>query len=283
MRSRLFPVGLIPLLAACGAQPAIPPGNARGPVSMGPVEATTEGTCPGERAGSELRVPAGEFRRGREGNTPAHVPAFCIDRTEVTVAAYRACVSAGACTADHLTESTCNDPFGACFVHRETCNWDKPGREDHPINCVSWNQARRYCLWAGKRLPTNLEWEKAARGTDGRIHPWGGATPTCDLAVWANGCGRYSTWPVGSKPRGASPYGALDMAGNVGEWTEEETGVALAQRGGSFQDILAFFLQADILGFYVPGGPDQKGDTTGFRCARDPASAGTGTGPKRTN
>ena len=117
---------------------------------------------------------------------------FYIDRTEVTLAAYRACVEAGACTDHHLEGyEPANEPmpdvngkprlaFSRELTPSPRCNWGKPGREEHPINCVSWYYARDYCTWAGKRLPTEAEWEKAARGVDGRIYPWGDNPGSCD-------------------------------------------------------------------------------------------------------
>ena len=181
-----------------------------------------------------LRVPSGTFTMGSppgEGDPdehPAHsvtLAGFCMQRTEVTVADYEACVSSGACT------STGTDP---------TCNANKAGRARHPINCVDWNQATAYCAHVGARLPTEPEWEYAARGPDARKYPWGNSKPTVHLL---NACGdecvRYAsrvhhevkhamypgddgfeeTAPVGSFPFGASPFGILDMAGNVYEWT----------------------------------------------------------------
>jgi formylglycine-generating enzyme required for sulfatase activity len=141
---------------------------------------------------------------------PVTVPAFYIDRTEVTVAAYGKCEAAGEC--------------GTPSTYSSSCNWGVSGKEQHPVNCVSWNEADTYCKWTGKRLCTEAEWEKAARGTDGRKYPWGNDTATCDYAVMyasGYGCGEASTWEVGKKPKGASPYGLLDMSGNVGEWVED--------------------------------------------------------------
>ncbi len=106
----------------------------------------------------------------------------------------------------------------------EFCNLGVSGKTQHPINCINWAMASSYCAYAGKRLCTEAEWEKAARGTDGRKYPWGNADATCDYAVMTLmdlGCGTGSTIAVGSKPSGASPYGALDMAGNVYEWVSD--------------------------------------------------------------
>jgi formylglycine-generating enzyme required for sulfatase activity len=170
--------------------------------------------------------------------SPAHVvdvAMFWIDRTEVTQAAYDACLRANHCGFPHSLYSP-------------------DIRGSHPVTRIAWADADRFCKWAGKRLPTEAEWEKAARGTDGRPFPWGDADPTCEYAVVSNGdmrgCGIKGwrgalpivtppgepprgfiapwpltdsfTWPVGSKPLGASPYGVLDMAGNAAEWVADE-------------------------------------------------------------
>ncbi len=132
-------------------------------------------------------VPAGKIL-GQE------VAAFQIDKTEVTVAEYGKCVAAGACTAAGTTK-WCN---GA----------DKP---DHPVNCIDYDQAEKYCSWAGKTLPTEPQWRLAAFGPTPRLHPWGGTEPASE------------TCPAGARPAGASPVGALDMAGNVSEWLRKGT------------------------------------------------------------
>jgi formylglycine-generating enzyme required for sulfatase activity len=170
-----------------------------------------------------ILVPAGSFWQGCNESVdtkclpeerPYHevnVPAFEIDKYEVTVFLYRRCVDAGFCS--------------AAGAGHPDCNWRNAGKDDHPVNCISWDQMREYCAWAGKRLCSESEWEKASRGTDGRIYPWGNQTATCQYAVMyegGRGCGTDSTWPVGSKPAGASPYGAMDMSGNVWEWVEDE-------------------------------------------------------------
>jgi len=168
-------------------------------------------------------VPEGAFRQGCNlawdteceiDESPYHevnVSRFLIDKYEVTVDAYGKCVAEGACQALIGTSSICNHAI--------------PGKGQHPMNCITWFHAKDYCTWAGKRLCSESEWEKASRGTDGRIYPWGNEAATCDYAVKHNGqsgCGTNSTWPVGSKPAGASPYGALDMSGNVWEWVEDD-------------------------------------------------------------
>ena len=188
--------------------------------------------CPDEMA----RVPAGTFTMGHPSDNPyaleapAHrvtLDAYCIDRTEVTVDAYAKCVAAGGCaeaprTWDHL-------PGNPVYPDPGLCNGGKPGLEEHPINCVTWFHAEAYCAWAGKRLPTEAEWEHAARGDDGRTFPWGNDDPVRDgpeddKLVWhARGLQQNVsiTMPVGSFPAGASPYGLLDMAGNVEEWVAD--------------------------------------------------------------
>jgi formylglycine-generating enzyme required for sulfatase activity len=155
------------------------------------------------------------------------VSPFFFDRTEVTVEAYLACVRAKGCTA--------SKPGEACNATAK-----KP-RLQHPMNCITKGQAEQYCAAQGKRLPSEAEWEFAARGTDGRNYPWGNEVAGEQLC-WQGRAGGSSkkTCPVGSFPEGASPFGALDMAGNVAEWTsteETETAApgAFRARGGGYE------------------------------------------------
>jgi formylglycine-generating enzyme required for sulfatase activity len=159
-------------------------------------------------------VPGGSFVMGDRGDQVT-VASYCMDLTEVTVAAYGACVSKGACTREDS---------------RGTCNWTNPDREQHPVNCVTWNQSDAFCKAQGKRLPTEEEWEWAARGgPKGTMYPWGNEPPGAQ-ACW-NGEGndvgddnRKSTCPVGSHAAGDNPQGIHDLAGNVYEWTSSLSG-----------------------------------------------------------
>ncbi len=134
---------------------------------------------------------------------PAHevtLGAFEITKTEITQHQYDLCVEA----------TVCSPPSGA---------YDPDGTPQHPVVNVSWTQADTYCSWVTGRLPTEAQWERAARGADGRNYPWGNNSPVCELANCLD-C-NSSTQPVGSYLSGASPYDALDMGGNVWEWVND--------------------------------------------------------------
>jgi formylglycine-generating enzyme required for sulfatase activity len=161
-------------------------------------------------------IPAGTFTMGSSVGEPMERPvhlvelaAFCIDTTEVTVAAYSACTASG-----------CSRPTTGV-----TYNWGVKGRENHPINGVDWFQASAFCRWrSSAALPTEAQWEYAARGGDERPYPWGFDAPGSQLCWSGGGSFRTSTCPVRSFPAGASPAGLFDMAGNVWEWTADWMG-----------------------------------------------------------
>lgn len=234
-------------------------------------------------------VPEGEFSMGCDlkddslcyNSKPAHkvyLSSFEIDKYMVTYNRYNECIEAGKCTELF---------FGAA------CNAHMPWNSDHPVNCVDFEQAKNFCEFDNKRLPTEAEWEKAARGTDGRIYPWGNETPSCDLVVMNKklsdeimgpGCGAGTTRPVGSKPKGASAYGAMDMAGNLFEWTSDwfspdyfkdspyrnpkgpETGEKKVLKGSSWLVRTNTGIASNLRTDYSPLG---QGYVVGFRCARD--------------
>ncbi len=195
------------------AAPAAPPASAPlGSASAAPADPGD----PSRPASAELlAVPAGPFTMGADvGGEPdehrAHtvtLPAFFLDATEVTNEAYDRCVAAGACGA--------LDPRSA---DKNGLGPDARFRgPKQPVSAISWNDARAYCGWVGKRLPTEAEFERASRGSDGRRYPWGDADPTKDHAVFSASV----TAEVGTHPLGDGPFGHHDLAGNVWEWVED--------------------------------------------------------------
>jgi formylglycine-generating enzyme required for sulfatase activity len=231
-----------------------------------------------------LYVPEGRFTMGSsdgdewawQEEKPQHevyLDAFWIDRMEVTNGQYDECMQSAICTQPRYWKDNTSNQHG------------------QPVVGVDWEQGRAYCEWAGARLPTEAEWEKAARGTDGRRYPWGNKDASCQYAVMddgGSGCGQgWCPWTVGSKPSGASPYGALDMAGNVWEWVADwyasdyyaqsparnpqgpESGTRRVIRGGSWYSVPSLgVLRTTERHYYSTIGWDQ----IGFRCAA-PASS----------
>ncbi|MCX5867934.1 MAG: SUMF1/EgtB/PvdO family nonheme iron enzyme, partial [Proteobacteria bacterium] len=257
---------------------------------------------PGTRGGPMVFIPAGEFMMGcnevEEGFWAeeilyyrVYLDAYYIDKYEVTVDQYAQCVKSGKCSDYHLTGWEM-PPFPG-FSETDGCNWGNSEKGNHPINCVDWNQASGYCKWAGKRLPTEAEWEKAARGTDGRKFPWGNQKATCNYAVMSEidhpndyvGCNEGSTWPVGSKPNGASPYGVMDMVGNVSEWVQDwdgkdyyknsptknppgpSSGDRRVTRGGNWMEYDQYLFTT--FEHLFSSTPTTRGYQEGFRCVRD--------------
>lgn len=278
---------LAAVLAGCGQNQGSPPAPSAAPTSA-PAEVTAASATPSatssaaadagppEDAGGDasgpvassapegmVEIPAGIFRMGGgpayslPEERPQHevaVARFYIDLTEVTTAAYKKCVAGGKCKPTHTT-TFCNEP------HTD--------RDDHPINCVDWLMADAYCTAAGKRLPTEREWEYAARGgSEQRSFSWGEEPPTPERACYQHG----ESCPVKSFAPGA--FGLYDMSGNVWEWTsswfgpypsEATTGKHKVYRGGSWSRRFPKWLRNAIRNRYTQ---DEFSSALGFRCAK---------------
>lgn len=235
------------------------PGNVAGPVQtpgvfdagrvveepearVAPPQEVKSGSCPDGMA----YVPGGSFMMGAEQGhaiRPLHrvtiTKPYCIDILEVTLEDFEQCEGAGGCVM--------KKPKGLGRSPGSKCNklWKKwENRQKHPINCITWEEAHAYCKWRKKRLPSEAEWEFAARGPESFKFPWGNQPPTEELA-WNDmyivpnrnhakcadmgpeicpthlGNGAWGTREVGGYPRGKSPFGVLDMGGNVAEWVQD--------------------------------------------------------------
>ncbi len=222
-----------------------------------------------------LYIPAGEFTMGsNEGDSDekpvhtVHLDAFWIDKTEVTNAMYAKCVRAGKCDQHLSTGSQTRENY-----------YGNSDFNDYPVIHVSWSDAKAYCAWADRRLPTEAEWEKAAAGENAFTYPWGNDAPNNELLNYNGAVG--DTTPVGKYPNGASPYGALDMAGNVSEWVADwysetyyaslpgsnplgpDLGQLRVYRGGSWDNHDRYVRSAER------GAVDPTSSTNyfGFRCA----------------
>ncbi len=226
---------------------------------------------------SMILVPAGEFKMGSLGGDPdeqpihkVYVSAFFMDKHQITVASYARFLDA--------------------THHESPPEWaimNKPGNQNRPVANVDWAEAEAYCKWAGKRQPTEAEWEKAARGTDGRTYPWGNEPPTKFYAnsgkeVWSN---HSALTPVGTFEVGKSPYGIYDMAGNVWEWVSDwydpeyyqlsppqnpsgpRKGSHKVVRGGSWGSNGITGMRSADRETHLPS---FRGYGTGFRCAKTP-------------
>jgi formylglycine-generating enzyme required for sulfatase activity/serine/threonine protein kinase len=282
------------------------------PVVSAPVASASAPAVPPPPAGCPsgmISIPGGSFFMGSDDGLALEKPAhqvelrpFCMDEYEVTVEAYLACSDNGHCK----RAGTTNEWEGIADHERKAfdplCNVRDPtGKGRHPINCVDWDLATKFCNEAGKRLPTEAEWEFAARGPDGRKYPWGDDDPA---AGHLNACGKEcvawglkngiteksmydvddgfpNTAPVGSFPKGASRYGVKDVVGNVWEWVADYYGPYKADqpkdpkgpsegterviRGGAWNGSYASWVRPT---FRYKDAPTKRSYGIGFRCAK---------------
>ncbi len=235
-----------------------------------------------------IEIPAGPFIMGSDSGPaderPAHtvnLRAFAIDRLPVTNMQFAEFLQSAGLTGSRGERLYDHDDPDA-RIHRYQNRWlADPGAEQHPVVEASWAGARAYCEWRKLRLPTEAEWEKAARGIDGRRFPWGNEPPDSRRARFA--AGWHDTTAVDAHPAGASPYGVLDMAGNAWEWVssayrpypyqaedgreDPTTGAVRATRGGG-QDSSADEITTTQRGPNLSRNPAAGHHNIGFRCAR---------------
>jgi formylglycine-generating enzyme required for sulfatase activity len=253
----------------------------------GPLQAGSAGTTP--PADDMIRIPAGEFIMGSDDGPaderPRHrltLPQYAIDRFPVTNRQFAAFLNISGITnagGERLFDE--GDPDAR--IRRIDGKWlADPGYEDHPAVEMTWAGARDYCTWRGKRLPSEAQWEKAARGTDARKYPWGNAPPDRSRARYS--AGWNETAPVDQFPSGASPYGVRDMAGNVWEWVasayrpypyraddgreDAVAGPVRVTRGGG-HDSGAADITTTQRGRNLSRNPRSGHHNIGFRCAGD--------------
>ncbi len=266
----------LPTVAATTAEPTLTPVPATATVTPFPPGGATQ--IARKDGMVLLYIPGAE----------AHLPGCWIDKTEVTNALFGQFVKA----TNYVTEVE-QDGRGAVWTGNtwakvRGADWRHPrgpasrlnGLDQHPVVQVSWNDAQAYCQWAGRRLPTEAEWERAAQGTDQRWYPWGNMPPTGSRANFADrnfpadwsdktaDDGYEFTAPAGNYPAGASPYGALDMAGNVWEWVDAmSAGYPVVKGGGWFSEPNALGVKGRST---LQQGQMPWGDFVGFRCAANP-------------
>jgi formylglycine-generating enzyme required for sulfatase activity len=294
------------------------PGTGTKPGSGAALSATTSGAPSASAAAAPkpkacppgtIKIPGGSFYMGSDDGLPMEKPAhevtlepFCIDEFEVTVEKYKACSDSGRCKRAGTTNEWASITEKEHKAFDPLCNTRDPvAKSTHPINCVDWEMAEKYCHEQGERLPTEAEWEFAARGPDGRKYPWGDEDPA---AAHLNACGKEcvawgakngieekgmyevddgfaNTAPVGSFPKGASRYGVKDVVGNVWEWVADyygeyakeeqkdpkgpESGDERVIRGGAWNASFASWVRPT---FRYKDAPGKRSYGIGFRCAK---------------
>ena len=261
------------------------------PPPMPPAEAKAKDIWVSPLDGMEIvYIPAGHYVIGSLDSDPdafiyekpqhgVDLSGYWMDKTLVTNAMYAKCVQVGACPAHKMNISYTRDSY-----------YGNAEFDTYPVIYVTWDEAQTYCTWAGRKLPTDAQWEVAARGRDERKYPWGNSPPSCNLLNYtitistngglSNTC-KGDTTAVGKYPQGASPYGLMDMAGNVWEWVADwlgpnylvephenplgpATGELRVLRGGFYFGAAKYVRIAVRIGH----DPNDATDFIGFRCAR---------------